>query len=75
MCQCFMKFSKTNLLGFGYLFRFFSFGVCCVFVYEGTGGTISQNCSYIRNPGYPNAMTDTAGIQFNVVKCDPSKPT
>lgn len=48
------------------------FGVCCVFVYETSGSTISQNCSYIRNPNYPNAYTDTNSLQFTVVKCDPS---
>ena len=37
------------------------FGVCCVFVYETSGSTISQNCSYIRNPNYPDAYTDTNG--------------
>jgi len=48
------------------------FGVCCVFVYEASGSTISQNCSYIRNPNYPNAYTDTTSLQYNIVKCDPS---
>ena len=55
-----------------FTFLFFSFGVCCVFVYE-SGATISQNCSYIRNPNYPNALTDTSSISYTVQKCDPSK--
>jgi len=45
------------------------FGVCCVFVYETSGSTISQNCSYIRNPNYPDAYTDTNSLAFNIVKC------
>jgi len=45
------------------------FGTCCVFVYDTTGSTISQNCSYIRNPNYPNAYTDTGALQFQIVKC------
>ena len=52
--------------------HFNSFGVCCVFVYEQSGSTLSQNCSYIRNPNYPNGYTDTSSLQYNVVKCDPS---
>jgi len=47
------------------------FGICCVFVYE-AGGTLNQNCSYIRNPNYPNAATDTASLSYTVQKCDPS---
>ena len=52
---------------------YFRFGVCCVFVYESSGATISQNCSYIRNPSYPSAYTDTTALSFTVQKCDPSK--
>ena len=51
----------------------FSFGVCCVFVYESSGGTISQNCSYIRNPNYPSAYSDTSAVNFIIQKCDSSK--
>ena len=29
----------------------FRFGVCCVFMVTACGSTISQNCSYIKNPG------------------------
>ena len=55
------------------IFILYRFGVCCVFVYDTTGATITQNCSYIRNPNYPNAYTDTGSLNFQIVKCDPSK--
>ncbi len=29
----------------------FRFGVCCVFVITDSTITISQNCTYIQNPG------------------------
>jgi len=48
------------------------FGVCCVFVYETTGSTITQNCSYIRNPNYPSSYGDTNSLQYTITKCDPS---
>jgi len=48
------------------------FGVCCVFVFEASGGTISQNCSYIRNLNYPSALTDTTASSFTIAKCDAS---
>jgi len=48
------------------------FGVCCVFIYENSGSTISQNCSYLRNVGYPSGYTDTSSITATIQKCDPS---
>ena len=56
-----------------YLLKCFSFGTCCVFVYEASGGIISQNCSYIRNPNYPSAYEDSSSLSFTIQKCDPSK--
>ena len=47
--------------------------MCCVFVYETSGSTITQNCSYIRNLNYPNAATDTSALAFTIQKCDSSK--
>ena len=35
------------------------FGVCCTFTYSSCGSKISQNRSYITNPGYPTAYTVT----------------
>ena len=46
------------------------FGVCCVFMVTACGSTISQNCSYIKNPGYPNAYTDTTACSYTISKCD-----
>ena len=56
-----------------YRFESSSFGTCCVFVYEASGGIISQNCSYIRNPNYPSAYEDSSSLSFTIQKCDPSK--
>ena len=56
-----------------YLIESSSFGTCCVFVYEASGGIISQNCSYIRNPNYPSAYEDSSSLSFTIQKCDPSK--
>jgi len=36
------------------------FGVCCVFTTTETSATISENCTYIQNPGFPSPFTDTA---------------
>ncbi len=53
----------------------FSFGVCCVFFVSSSGSTITQNNTYLRNPGYPNVLTGTDSIQYKVQKCSPSKCT
>lgn len=49
-----------------------SFGVCCVFFVTSTGGNINQNCTYIRNPGYPNAYDGTGQVSYTIQKCDSS---
>ncbi|XP_059079510.1 uncharacterized protein LOC131877757 [Tigriopus californicus] len=36
------------------------FGVCCVFMLTSCGGTVTQNTTFVRNPGYP--QSDTSGI-------------
>ena len=46
----------------------FRFGVCCLFM-TSTSGTISENCTYLQNPGYPGAYTTTTTIQWTVAKC------
>ncbi|XP_040583175.1 uncharacterized protein [Lepeophtheirus salmonis] len=33
------------------------FGVCCIFKLVACGGAISQNCTYIQNPGTPSGFT------------------
>eukprot|EP00094_Tigriopus_californicus_P013861 TCALIF_13416-PA protein Name:"Protein of unknown function" AED:0.41 eAED:0.45 QI:0/0.6/0.45/0.81/0.7/0.81/11/0/201 len=51
------------------------FGVCCLFIVKGSCGstqTISQNCTYIRNSGYPVAdatPSETCTYEFNRI-CD-----
>lgn len=49
-----------------------SFGVCCVFMFSTCGSTIRRNCSYIKNPGFPTAYTDSAACSFTIAKCDNS---
>jgi len=44
------------------------FGVCCLFTRQ-TTGSINQNCTYIQNPGFPNAYTDTAAVSYTINKC------
>ena len=50
-----------------------SFGVCCVFMTSTCGASVSQNCSYIKNPGYPSAFTSTSSCSYSINKCDPCK--
>jgi hypothetical protein len=47
---------------------FFRFGVCCVFLISTSGSKIDQNCTYIRNPGFPAALTTTTAISYTVSK-------
>ena len=39
------------------------------------GSTIAQNCSYIKNPGFPAAHTSTALCKYTIAKCDNCKST
>merc|ERR1712156_906867 len=45
------------------------FGVCCVFLVTESGQTVNQNCTYIRNPGFPSAYGDTSGVSYTINKC------
>jgi len=45
------------------------FGVCCVFTLEDSGD-INENCTYIRNPDFPNVYSDTDNLRFTVNKCE-----
>ena len=49
------------------------FGVCCVFMVSTCATTVSQNCSYIKNPNYPSAYTDTTACSFTIAKCSSGK--
>jgi hypothetical protein len=44
------------------------FGVCCFFSVDATA-TISENCSYIRNPGFPSESSAPAAATFTIKKC------
>lgn len=46
------------------------FGVCCVFILS-SEGTVSQNCTYIRNPDYPSPYGQTSTIRYTITKCSP----
>jgi len=46
----------------------FSFGVCCLFTVSTSGSTVNQNCTYVRNPGFPTALTATTAITYTVNK-------
>ena len=45
------------------------FGVCCVFAADTTGQTVTQNNTYIRNPGFPGDYTDTTAFTTTIEKC------
>ncbi len=52
----------------------FRFGVCCVFILTGTGSTtVTQNCTYIQNTGFPSALTGTTAVSYTVQKCSCGK--
>ena len=53
--------------------KIFRFGVCCVFMTSTCGASISVNCSYIKNPGFPSAFTSTSGCSYTINKCDSCK--
>lgn len=44
------------------------FGVCCVFSSSTCGSTISENCTYITNPGFPNTYSTTGSCEWTVEK-------
>jgi len=46
------------------------FGVCCVFMISTCGGIVSENCTYVRNPGFPESITDVRTCKFTIQKCD-----
>ena len=45
------------------------FGVCCVFTVTESGQPITQNCTYIRNPGFPSAYSGTSPVSYTINKC------
>ena len=45
------------------------FGVCCLFLVTASGSVITQNCTYIRNPGFPSAYSATSAVTYTINKC------
>jgi len=47
------------------------FGVCCVFLISESGSAVTQNCSYIRNPNFPNTYDSNNGgaVTYTIQKC------
>ena len=43
--------------------------MCCLFVITDGSSTISQNCTYIQNPGFPSVYSSTSGLTYTVAKC------
>ena len=53
---------------------FYSFGVCCVFLYDSTSDTtINYNDTYIQNPNYPSVYGDSNALTYTVKKCSDGK--
>ncbi|XP_040580159.2 uncharacterized protein [Lepeophtheirus salmonis] len=42
------------------------FGVCCVFSTNTCGSTVTQNVSFIRNPGFPSALNSPQTCSFTI---------
>eukprot|EP00095_Tigriopus_kingsejongensis_P010887 maker-scaffold86_size395752-snap-gene-2.34 protein:Tk10887 transcript:maker-scaffold86_size395752-snap-gene-2.34-mRNA-1 annotation:"conserved hypothetical protein" len=47
------------------------FGVCCIFTAVNSGSTITQNCTYIRNPGFPQTYEQQSSITYTIRKTAP----
>jgi len=45
------------------------FGVCCIFTLSESGSTVSEDNTYIQNPGYP-AGAPVGMYMYNLGKCD-----
>jgi len=45
------------------------FGVCCLFLVSSTATTINENCTYIRNPGFPAVYSETSTLTYTINKC------
>merc|ERR1739846_96730 len=52
------------------------FGTCCLFTYQTCGTDVKQNCSYVRNEGFPTllgggASSTASTCNYKIEKCDP----
>lgn len=46
-----------------------SFGVCCIITVSTCGGTVTQNCTYIENANFPQAVTGVAACTYMMTRC------
>lgn len=46
-----------------------AFGVCCLKTLSACGGSVTQNCTYIDNPGYPSSYSTTGDCSYTVTRC------
>ena len=70
MCTAKILLLNANVKCFDIIY---SFGVCCLFIYNSASTSVSENCSYIQNPNFPSAYGSTSTISWTVTKCAPSK--
>jgi len=42
------------------------FGVCCTFTVTTCGSTVTNNCTYVQNPGYPSSYTTAGTCEYSV---------
>jgi len=51
------------------------FGTCCLFTFQTCGTDVKQNCSYVRNEGFPTliggASSTASTCNYKIEKCDP----
>ena len=40
------------------------FGTCCLIAASTCGSTVSDNCTYVRNPGYPSSYDGSSACSF-----------
>merc|ERR1712029_1191836 len=46
------------------------FGVCCYFLVNTCGATVSNNCSYIQNPNYPSSESSDCSFSITPLNAD-----
>ncbi len=47
------------------------FGTCCIFTTSNCGDSVDQNCTYVRNDGFPSSITGQSTCSYTIKKCDP----
>lgn len=46
-----------------------SFGVCCIISVSTCGSTVTQNCTYIENVGFPAARAEMGACNYMITRC------